>query len=103
MPFDAFSTDTFSLIVDSKCAEIDKAIRQLYGQIQELKARRNSLAAISQLPPELLLRIFSFVQAQLFKDDLKRYYRWTAITHVSQQWRDVAIGQRSLWSGIIQC
>ncbi|KJA18032.1 hypothetical protein HYPSUDRAFT_45620 [Hypholoma sublateritium FD-334 SS-4] len=55
--------------------------------------QRNCLASISQLPPEILFLIFSFV---------KLYYRvnslaWIQITHVSRYWRSVAIDSPTLW------
>jgi hypothetical protein len=74
--------------------EIDAARRLTLS----LLTRRNTLVPISVLPPELLARIF-------------RYYAhgepvgfhglgWIAVTHVCQQWRQVALDDSSLWARV---
>jgi hypothetical protein len=66
------------------------------GAIRALKSRRNSLAAVSRLPPEILSKIFvcyaaTYEPAQLTMD-------WVKVTHVSRHWRTVAIGCPCLWT-----
>ncbi|TFK71319.1 hypothetical protein BDN72DRAFT_936244 [Pluteus cervinus] len=81
--------------------QIDSEIESLYARIRFLKSRRNQLAPVSQLPPELLLRIFFFTQ-ELALLCPKSYYEWLAVSRVSTHWRDVALGTSALWGGIVQ-
>ncbi|TFK68624.1 hypothetical protein BDN72DRAFT_841523 [Pluteus cervinus] len=86
--------------------EIDREIEALYQRIQILRLTRNALAPINRLPPELLTRIFSLIQGgwsteSPVKKSLPRdFMKWSAVTHVSQYWRDVALECAGLWSTI---
>ena len=53
------------------------------------------------LPPELLARIFHFyaLQAPPWSDGVQKL-GWIAVTHVCQHWRQVALGDSSLWANI---
>ncbi|KIK01168.1 hypothetical protein K443DRAFT_7101 [Laccaria amethystina LaAM-08-1] len=57
---DPFSTDFYEIqkTVDVARRRIDQDIEKMEGAILALKSRRNSLAAISRLPPEILSKIF---------------------------------------------
>ncbi|TFK70779.1 hypothetical protein BDN72DRAFT_939751 [Pluteus cervinus] len=94
------STCDFTPTMDSNSAErdkIDEEIVTLSEALRELRAKRNNLAPIARLPPELLLRIFKLVQ----KDkDQRAAYSWIAITRVSQYWRVVTITAKVLWCDI---
>lgn len=61
-------------------------------RLLELKTLRNTHAAISQLPEEVLLAVFTEVQRD------SRLTDWHQITHVCQRWRAVAIGAPILWT-----
>jgi hypothetical protein len=67
------------------------------GAILALKSRRNSLAAISRLPPEILSKIFVCCAATsgLTMD-------WVKATHVSRHWRTVAMGCRVYLKRVIE-
>ena len=60
-----------------------------------LRSEKNGLVPISQLPPELLARIFQFVADDKSRESepLKRI----TFSHVSYHWRDVALSTPSLW------
>ncbi|TFK62603.1 hypothetical protein BDN72DRAFT_964436 [Pluteus cervinus] len=77
-----------------------KRIRKVDRRIPQLKVRYYSLIPISRLPPELLIRIFFFVQSN-FRDVYGvDYYKWTVITQVSQSWRTLALETKLLWNVI---
>jgi len=79
---------------------INKEIDGARWLVQSLLARRNSLAPISTLPPELLARIFRF----LILEDLGRFgvpmEFWFKATHVCRHWRQVALDDSSLWTRV---
>ena len=79
---------------------INKEIDAARWLVRSLLARRNSLAPISTLPPELLARIFRF----LILEDLGRFgvpmEFWFKATHVCRHWRQVALDDSSLWARV---
>ena len=78
--------------VDVAHHHIDQDIEKMEEAIT-LKSRRNSLAAISRLPPEILSKIFAAtIKPWLLTMD------WVKVTHVSHHWRTVAIGCPRLWT-----
>ena len=73
---------------DQENLELKKAIRKL-------NTERNAIAPISQLPPELLAKIFQFITDD---EGLRKTYRhWVAFSHASQVWREVALSTPNLW------
>jgi len=66
-----------------------------------LCSRRSAVTPISVLPPELLVQIF-----RLYALEEPPWSRgvqklgWIAVTHVCQLWRQVALGDSSLWARI---
>jgi len=81
---------------------IDKEIDAARWLVQSLLSRRNSLAPISTLPPELLARIFRLL---ILGDlDLARFgvpmEFWFKATHVCRHWRQVALDDSSLWARV---
>ncbi|KAK0188990.1 hypothetical protein F5146DRAFT_690294 [Armillaria mellea] len=74
-------------------SQIDAEILHHEEAVRQLKSRRNTLAPISQLPPEMLSRIFLFVSYPR-----ERPLLWINVSHVSQHWRAVALGFPALWS-----
>lgn len=80
---------------------IDKEIDAARQLTRSLLSRRNTLALISALPPELLARIFHFhaFAEPAWSTDLRRL-GWIAVTHVCQRWRQVALDDSSLWARI---
>ncbi|TFK63450.1 hypothetical protein BDN72DRAFT_847616, partial [Pluteus cervinus] len=82
-------------------AKIDKEITALREGIRALHAFRNTFTPVYRLPPEVLTRIFYFVR-QVHKRERfhRRNLKWVIVTHVSQHWRNAAIGCPALWSHI---
>jgi len=66
-----------------------------------LRSRRNRVAPISVLPPELLARIFRFyaLEEPPWSGGVQKL-GWIGVTHVCQHWRQVALGDLSLWARI---
>ncbi|TFK63445.1 hypothetical protein BDN72DRAFT_963916 [Pluteus cervinus] len=88
---------------DVAFAQIEKEIAALQEGIRALLGFRNTFTPTYRLPPEILTRVFSFVRYVPQVDESqakKKLLRWIAVTHVSQHWRNVAIGSPSLWSCI---
>ncbi|TFK23051.1 hypothetical protein FA15DRAFT_705795 [Coprinopsis marcescibilis] len=80
---------------------LDNRIAALEKELFELKCHRNRLSSISQLPPEILSRIFFFCERSVPEKVLKHGRpHWVNVTHVSHYWRNVALGCPSLWSNI---
>lgn len=63
--------------------------------MRALQSRRNALLPVSQLPSEVLCRIFEHVAPSdlSYEWDL----RWIVFSHVSRHWRDTALECASLW------
>ncbi|KJA15237.1 hypothetical protein HYPSUDRAFT_48554 [Hypholoma sublateritium FD-334 SS-4] len=78
---------------------IDKAIEEHLAAVQVLRYQRNCLASISQLPPEILSRIFSWAKFPLRTYSWQPHnpLAWIKITHVSTHWRSVAMNTPMLW------
>ena len=70
------------------------------------RSRRSAVRSISDLPPELLVQIFRFYALQVPPWPRGSRYRsiqrqgWIAVTHVCRRWRQVALGDPSLWARI---
>jgi len=70
------------------------------------RSRRSANPPISVLPPELLVQIFRFYALGVLPWSCVLRYRgiqkqgWIGITHVCQRWRQVALGDSSLWARI---
>ncbi|TFK63912.1 hypothetical protein BDN72DRAFT_297962 [Pluteus cervinus] len=100
---------------------IDLDISRLLGRIHELWSERNARAPISQLPPEVVVQIFGWLQTMYRNDsESKRETRrmrytfnhdegrkdsleikWTSVTQVYGYWRRIARGSPSLWNRIM--
>jgi hypothetical protein len=68
--------------------------------MQLLLTLRNTLAPISVLPPEVLARVFHFLSLQEPPCSGKQDLGWIRATHVCRFWRQVALGDSSLWARI---
>jgi hypothetical protein len=83
--------------------EIDAEIKSLEKSIRALKHRRNALAPISSLPPEVFITIFSLLYLPGIPSLGGESYRSPAlrrVTHVCHQWREIALNQPLLWSHV---
>ena len=78
----------------------DKGVDASRQFVRFLLTLRNSLMPISVLPPEILARVFHF----LVREEMSLYQNvtlgWIKVTHVCQQWRQVALDDLSLWAKI---
>ncbi|KAH9954309.1 hypothetical protein BGW80DRAFT_1156289, partial [Lactifluus volemus] len=84
---------------------IDEDIESLKVSIRALKSRRNSLALVSRLPPEVLATIFSFVSSPggpkvPVPDAKPDRLGWLCVAHVCHLWREIALNQPRFWSHI---
>ncbi|TFK68623.1 hypothetical protein BDN72DRAFT_841522 [Pluteus cervinus] len=85
--------------------KLDEQITDLRSQLRILCATRNALTPINRVPPEILSRIFSYVQDSFIKQEdgweigiPSNFINWTWVSHVSQYWRNVALECASLWT-----
>ncbi|KAF5325837.1 hypothetical protein D9611_000629 [Ephemerocybe angulata] len=95
-----------STIPESQQA-LELEIAKLEQDLASLKRRRNALSAISQLPTELMHRIFHL---SIRYPDEARGRDWTpllnleytrrSVSHVSHNWRTIALEWPTLWSEI---
>ncbi|KAF8202333.1 hypothetical protein BJ912DRAFT_944526 [Pholiota molesta] len=76
---------------------IDDAIEKHQDSILMLRYQRNGFASTASLPPEILCRIFFFVQIEEDDFDGRLFHKWIKLTHVCRHWRNVAIDSPSLW------
>ncbi|KAH9070744.1 hypothetical protein EDB83DRAFT_2579871 [Lactarius deliciosus] len=84
---------------------IDAEIRLLQESLRALRRRRNTLAPISSLPPELFAAIFSFLRlppsgTTPLGMEPDRQLSWLHVVHVCHQWREVALNQPFFWSHV---
>jgi F-box-like len=79
---------------------IDDKIKPLEDSIRVLKCRRNALAPISTLPPEILTEIFSILSHSAYDNEKVGYLAWLWVTHVCHNWREIALNHPRLWSHI---
>jgi len=63
-----------------------------------LLLHRDTVAPISAIPPELLARIFRFHALVEPPWPGRHNLGWIRVTHVCQQWRQVALDDSSLWA-----
>jgi F-box-like len=85
-----------STAISSTDEEIEAAIHHILS----LLARRDALAPIFLLPPELLARIFHFLALVEPSWSSPGKLGWIRATHVCQYWRQVALEDSSLWATI---
>ncbi|KAH9021622.1 hypothetical protein EDB85DRAFT_413366 [Lactarius pseudohatsudake] len=82
---------------------IDAEIRLLEESIRALRRRRNALAPISSLPPELFAAIFSILRLPrtvLLGGESDHRLSWLRVAHVCHQWREVALNHPFFWSHV---
>lgn len=89
-------------VVTSAREQIDNDIDSLIESARALKTKRNSLATISRLPPEMLSKIFAFVIGTSHSEFTSGSLEWVKCTsHVCQHWRAVALACPSLWGRVV--
>ncbi|KAL4264321.1 F-box domain-containing protein [Pleurotus pulmonarius] len=75
---------------------IDHQLSQLDHSARTLRSRRNALAPISTLPPEILSMVFMYMEAAS-----NHSLAWIKVSHVCQHWRAVALDSPRLWTNIV--
>ncbi|KAJ7248670.1 hypothetical protein C8J57DRAFT_1189459 [Mycena rebaudengoi] len=83
--------------IAAQFAAIDEELESLYVRISALKAKRNTIAPISRLPNELLIRIF--IRYAVDSGTLASL-KWHKIMFVCRLWREIALASQDLWSHI---
>lgn len=86
------------MIAHDEQKEIDLKIAELLIQVRILRERRNQLAPISRLPPELLAEIFYLCTPELLDSRSLRYSH--VFVSVCRQWRNVGMEAPEIWSTI---
>ncbi|KAH7914826.1 hypothetical protein BJ138DRAFT_1143044 [Hygrophoropsis aurantiaca] len=87
-------------VLEQTRAHIDAEIISHFDAIQALRARRNSLAPTSLLPPELLTAIFvECVKAHGSQPN--DFHKWIQVAHVCRHWRDIALACPALWNHLV--
>ena len=81
-------------------SEVDKKVDAAWQHLRSLFTRRNALAPISLLPPEILTRIFHFLVLDEPPRSRNPNLGWIKATHVCRLWRQVALADSSLWARI---
>jgi hypothetical protein len=78
---------------------ISDEIKSLEESTRALKSRRNTLAAISRLPPEILATIFTFLSASTWNEK-DVHLDWIRVAHVCRRWREAALDHPRFWNHI---
>ena len=81
--------------IDDEITSLEQSIKE---SIRVLESRRNALAPISSLPPEILAAIFSSLSPSANKGAFR--LKWIYFSHVCRQWRETALNYPHLWSHI---
>ncbi|KAH6901499.1 hypothetical protein BKA70DRAFT_1522227 [Coprinopsis sp. MPI-PUGE-AT-0042] len=91
---------------------LDARVLALEKEILDIKSQRNQLAPIARIPLEVLTEIFFECATNLWPMHQRSqhglnidltYTKWTVVSHVCRQWRDVALGCSELWSLLSPC
>jgi len=82
---------------DEAIRVIDLQIANLRESIRILKGQRNGHLPISKFPVEILTKIFLLHQKNATLGYTVQRLVWTGISHVSQQWREIALNFSRLW------
>ena len=80
---------------------VDEGIGAVRQVLYSLLTRRNTLVPISNLPPEILARVFHLLVLKEPPFFVRRKLGWIRVTHVCRHWRQVALDDSSLWAQII--
>ncbi|KAG1861705.1 hypothetical protein F4604DRAFT_1787914 [Suillus subluteus] len=94
-------------LVEQCRTDIDKDIAALVASLSILRSRRNTLASVFSLPPEILVMIFTYTAEDanfnIYADIIPRSTGTPTsmiVTHVCRHWRQVALECPSLWTFI---
>jgi hypothetical protein len=90
-------------LVEQFCVRIDQDLAALAECMRILRSRRNGLARISCLPPDILVTVFRHFES--FENHISTSRHHGApicliLTHVCKQWRQLALDCATLWTSI---
>ncbi|KAI0046208.1 hypothetical protein FA95DRAFT_1607072 [Auriscalpium vulgare] len=89
---------------DEAFSTVDIEINAALKAIQAMRTRRNALAPVAVLPPEVLSHIFSLLaisEPPSWRPNNGPYLGWIVMTtHVCRHWRQIALDTASLWGTI---
>ncbi|TFK23070.1 hypothetical protein FA15DRAFT_621556 [Coprinopsis marcescibilis] len=85
---------------DKERKKIDSCIAEFEQKIRDLRTQRNELSPISQLPAEIICRIFLFCEQIMPWRGSNGQGHWFQLTQVCRYWRAVSLGCAQLWSHI---
>ena len=85
----------------ARVAAISAVNKEIGAATKFLRSLRNALAPISLLPPEVLTRVFHFLSLEEPPFSREQNLCWIKVTHVCRFWRQVALGDSSLWARIL--
>ena len=95
------STDGLQRFIDReietnlvKIASLLENVEKCRESVRALKTKRNQTVPISNLPPEIVCEIFSFLRF----DEGYESRRWIYLAHVNRHWRDVVFSFPALWN-----
>ncbi|KAJ7760560.1 hypothetical protein B0H16DRAFT_1532699 [Mycena metata] len=89
-PHSEISAFSSAELAQSAQLQIDHEIQEYQESIRALRSRRNDLSSIGRLPPEMLSKIFLFVQSNTLS--------WIEeVSHICRHWRAVALNCPNLW------
>jgi hypothetical protein len=84
-------------LVEQCCVHIDDQLATLAESMRALRSRRNSLAPIACLPPEILVTVFKHIIEEGWYKTHTRNHHCT-VTRVCRHWRRVALECPSFWT-----
>ena len=84
----------------ARVAAISAVDKEVGAAMRLLHSLRNALAPISLLPPEVLSRVFHFILPPVLQHPGEQRLDLIRATHVCRLWRQVALGDSSLWARI---
>ncbi|TFK61312.1 hypothetical protein BDN72DRAFT_849802 [Pluteus cervinus] len=92
------STRSKSLELLESQGKLDQEIWALEKRLSALRKSRNALALINQLPAEIFVEIFLWLQTLYIELGPGKILEWILATHTSQHWRSLALGSKTLWT-----
>ncbi|OAX43277.1 hypothetical protein K503DRAFT_796498 [Rhizopogon vinicolor AM-OR11-026] len=102
-PLDNITPKSANTLVEQSVVHIDNELAALAESMRALRSRRNSLARISCLPPEILATVFKHIVGGEGLNNYTGNYHCPPclkVTHVCGHWRRVALECPSLWAYI---
>ncbi|KAG2042877.1 hypothetical protein BDR03DRAFT_1087911 [Suillus americanus] len=90
-------------LIEQCCVRIDQDLDALAESMRALRSRRNDLARISCLPPDILVTIFRHFESFENHTSTSRHRGapiCLILTHVCKQWRQLALDCPNLWTSI---